>query len=295
MSSFASTSSDATDLMAILRAFSAGGLATVFSKCATAPVERVKLVLQLQNQSLMTGPSSSKTYTGMIDCFKSLCAEQGVASLWRGNLANVVKCFPSHALNLVLRDYYRLMFLRNVDRKKQYGRFILGNIASGGFGGMTTLCLTYPLDLARTRLAVDRNLGGIYRCLRSIVKTEGLAGTYRGFFISLQFVAISRAIFFGMFDTIRGSITDDPKQLHFITVFLLAQTCVISSGLICYPIDTVRRLLMLQAGQNNKIYNGSVDCFLKTLRYVLKCPKNTNFMRLEKEAYIKEPLQIQSN
>lgn len=125
MSAFASTS-EAGDFAAVLRAFTAGGLATVVTKCSTAPIERVKLILQLQNQSLLAGPSSSTSYNGMVDCFKRLCAEQGFTSLWRGNMANVAKTFPSHALNFVLRDQFRLIFLKNIDRKQQYGKFVLG-------------------------------------------------------------------------------------------------------------------------------------------------------------------------
>jgi solute carrier family 25 (adenine nucleotide translocator) protein 4/5/6/31 len=107
---------------------------------------------------------------------------------------------------------------------------------------------------------------GIYDCLQNITKREGFVGNYRGFLVSLQFVALSRAVFFGLFDTIRGTIVEDTKQLHFVTVFLIAQACVVSSGLICYPMDSVRRKLMLQSGQKIKPYNGSIDCFLKTFK-----------------------------
>jgi len=274
MSSFASTSAEASDLSTVLRTFAAGALATASSKCITAPVERIKLVLQLQNQSSLTGPSSasSRPYVGMVDCYRSLIAEQGFASLYRGNLANVAKCLPNHALNFVLRDQYRLLFLKNVNRKEHYGQFVLGNFMAGAAGGTTSLCLTYPLDVARTRLAVETNKNGtaryrgIYDCLRTISQKEGIFGTYKGFIVSLQFVAVSRAIFFGMFDTIRGTLVEDTRQLHFFAVFFLAQICVISSGLLAYPLDTVRRKLMLQSGQNIKEFNGSIDCLMKTFR-----------------------------
>ena len=88
----------------MLRAFTAGGLATIFTKCTTAPIERVKLVIQLQNRSALAGPSTSaisqRTYNGMIDCFKSLCAEQGFASMWKGNVSqtNLEKCHVSGIL-----------------------------------------------------------------------------------------------------------------------------------------------------------------------------------------------------
>lgn len=107
--------------------------------------------------------------------------------------------------------------------------FFSGNIASGGAGAATVLCVAYPLDLARTRLAVDmkpdgsKRFNGIYDCTRKITNQDGIRGMYRGFLCSLQFVVISRAAFFGMFDTLRCTIGEDPKKLSFFTTWFLAQ------------------------------------------------------------------------
>jgi len=278
MTAYASSSAESADFLALMRGFAAGGVAAAVSKTMTAPAERVKLILQLQSRANVPSTSSSSAYTlernyrGIFDCFKSLYVEQGLRSLWRGNLATIARCFPTHALNFALRDHYRLLFLKNVDRKKQYGRFVLGNTAAGALGSMTCLCLVYPLDLARTRLAVDTKRDGsskyrgIYDCLRQITRREGPVGAYRGFFMSLQHVTVYGAVFFGMFDTIRGTISEDERQLNFFSVWMLAQACVVSSSLICYPMDTVRRKLAMQSGQQVKPFSGSLDCFAKTFR-----------------------------
>ncbi|KAI6235482.1 ADP/ATP translocase [Aphelenchoides besseyi] len=273
--SLASTS-ERTDVLNIARGFAAGALATVVSKSTTAPLDRVKLLLQLQNRVTVKPnlpiASNRLPYNGIIDCSRRLLVEEGVLSLWRGNSATVFRVFPSNALNFVLRDYYRLVFLKDVDRKKNYGRFVLGNILAGGFGGVTSLCCLYPLDVARTKLAVETKkdgsckFRGITHCLRHLFQTEGVAGIYRGFVVSVQFVAISRSIFFGMFDTIRSSIAEDPKKLNFATVWFIAQTCVVTSSFISYPFDTIRRQMMLQAGKSQKMYAGSMDFIVKTLK-----------------------------
>ncbi|CAD5214660.1 unnamed protein product [Bursaphelenchus okinawaensis] len=268
MSAIASTSQQG-DLLQILRGFTAGGFAAAVSKTTVAPIDRVKLLLQLQNRS--NGAQVLGEYKGIVDCFQRLCAEQGVMSLWRGNSASVARCFPTHALNFVLRDYYRMIFLNGVDKKTQYGKFVLGNILSGGVGAATALCFVYPLDLARTKLAVElkadgtKKFGGIYDCLKSIGTKDGISGMYRGFMCSLQFVVISRAIFFGLFDTLRGTVTDDPKSLSFFTMWFMAQTCVVTSAFATYPMDTIRRKMMLDSGKASKTYTSAVDCLLKTV------------------------------
>jgi solute carrier family 25 (adenine nucleotide translocator) protein 4/5/6/31 len=64
----------------------AGGVAGTISKTVVAPIERVKLVLQVQHANLEQIPVE-KRYKGMGDAFKRIPAEQGIMALWRGNLA----------------------------------------------------------------------------------------------------------------------------------------------------------------------------------------------------------------
>lgn len=89
--------------------------------------------------------------TGMVDCFVRIPKEQGVLAYWRGNAANVIRYFPTQALNFAFKDKYKQIFLSGVDKKTQFWRYFLGNLASGGAAGATSLCFVYPLDFARTR------------------------------------------------------------------------------------------------------------------------------------------------
>lgn len=87
----------------------------------------------------------------MVDCFVRIPKEQGVLAYWRGNLANVIRYFPTQALNFAFKDKYKQIFLSGVDKHTQFWRYFLGNLASGGAAGATSLCFVYPLDFARTR------------------------------------------------------------------------------------------------------------------------------------------------
>jgi len=130
-----------------------GGISAAISKTAVAPIERVKLLLQVQDASKTI--AVDKRYKGIIDVLVRVPKEQGFWSLWRGNLANVIRYFPTQALNFAFKDTYKNLFLKDVDKNKQFWRFFAGNLASGGAAGATSLCFVYPLDFARTRLAAD--------------------------------------------------------------------------------------------------------------------------------------------
>jgi solute carrier family 25 (adenine nucleotide translocator) protein 4/5/6/31 len=49
-------------------------------------------------------------YNGIGDCFSRVMSEQGVVALWRGNLANVIRYFPTQALNFAFKDTYNKIF-----------------------------------------------------------------------------------------------------------------------------------------------------------------------------------------
>ena len=86
-----------------------GGTAAAVSKTAVAPIERVKLLLQVQDASQTI--TADKRYKGIVDVLVRVPKEQGYAALWRGNLANVIRYFPTQALNFAFKDTYKKMFL----------------------------------------------------------------------------------------------------------------------------------------------------------------------------------------
>ncbi|GBM06546.1 ADP/ATP translocase 1 [Araneus ventricosus] len=257
------------DPISFAKDFIAGGVAAAISKTAVAPIERVKLLLQVQHASKQI--KVEQQYKGMIDCFVRIPKEQGFLSFWRGNLANVIRYFPTQALNFAFKDKYKQVFLGGVDKNTQFFRYFLGNLASGGAAGATSLCFVYPLDFARTRLAADvgkagaeREFSGLGNCLVKIFRSDGLAGLYRGFNVSVQGIIIYRAAYFGFFDTAKGMLPD-PKNTPIIISWAIAQTVTTVAGIISYPFDTVRRRMMMQSGRakGDLMYKSTIDCWKK--------------------------------
>jgi len=256
--------------MSFAKDFIAGGIAAAISKTAVAPIERVKLLLQVQAASKQI--TADQAYKGMVDCFVRIPKEQGVLAYWRGNLANVIRYFPTQALNFAFKDKYKQIFLGGVDKKTQFWRFFAGNLASGGAAGATSLCFVYPLDFARTRLGADvgkgagqREFKGLGDCLVKIAKSDGIGGLYRGFGVSVQGIIIYRAAFFGLYDTAKGMLPGGGKDAGILISWAIAQCVTTLSGIISYPFDTVRRRMMMQSGRKGGdiMYSSTIDCWRK--------------------------------
>jgi len=255
------------DPVEFMKDFVAGGISAAISKTTVAPIERVKLLLQVQHVSKQI--TKENQYKGMIDCFVRIPKEQGFLSFWRGNMANVIRYFPTQALNFAFKDKYKTVFLGGVDKHTQFWRYFMGNLASGGAAGATSLCFVYPLDFARTRLAADvgkgnaeREFSGLANCLAKIFKSDGLGGLYRGFGVSVQGIIIYRAAYFGFFDTAKGMLPD-PKNTPLVISWAIAQTVTTIAGIVSYPFDTVRRRMMMQSGRADKMYKNTIDCWGK--------------------------------
>lgn len=244
----------------------AGGTAGGISKTIVAPIERVKLLLQVQASSKQI--AKEQQYKGIMDAFRRIPAEQGFMSLWRGNLANVIRYFPTQALNFAFKDKYKKLFVRHKP-SENFWLFFLGNLASGGAAGATSLLFVYPLDFARTRLAADvgkgdaREFTGLNDCLKKIHAKDGFKGLYGGFMVSVYGIIVYRAAFFGMFDTFKQVLLKDPKNAPIWQSWLIAQCVTTVAGLISYPFDTVRRRMMMQAGRGEVLYKNTMDCWVK--------------------------------
>lgn len=251
-----------------VRDFMIGGVSAAVSKTAVAPIERVKLLLQVQDSSKHIAPENK--YKGIGDCFSRVYKEQGFLSFWRGNLANVIRYFPTQALNFAFKDTYK-KYLNPYNPKKEPFKFFLGNMASGGAAGATSLMFVYPLDFARTRLAADvgkkenREFTGLIDCLMKVFKSDGAVGLYRGFGISVVGIIAYRACYFGMFDTGKAFFFPDAKKANFFAMWGFAQFVTVSAGIASYPLDTVRRRLMMQSGRKggDVQYKNTWDCFVK--------------------------------
>ncbi|RXI05428.1 hypothetical protein DVH24_006685 [Malus domestica] len=194
-----------------------GGVSAAVSKTAAAPIERVKLLIQNQDEMIKTG-RLSQPYKGIGECFSHTIKEEGFGSLWRGNTANVIRYFPTQALNFAFKYYFKMLFNFKKDRDG-YWKWFAGNLASGGAVGASSLFFVYYLDYARTRLAMMPKL----------------------------------------------QRREEKDNQCFFASFALGWLITNGAGLASYPIDTVRRRMMMTSGEAVK-YRSSLDAFQQILK-----------------------------
>lgn len=106
------------DPFSFLKDFAAGGISAAVSKTAVAPIERVKLLLQVQHINKQIPPE--QRYKGMVDCFVRIPKEQGIGAYWRGNLANVIRYFPTQALNFAFKDKYKQVKFKYKNGRQEF-------------------------------------------------------------------------------------------------------------------------------------------------------------------------------
>merc|ERR1719254_275013 len=195
-----------------------------------------------------------------------------MAAFWRGNFTNCIRYFPTQAFNLSFKDTFKKMFPK-YSPKENFGMFFAVNMASGGLAAAGSLCIVYPLDYARTRLASDvgsgkKTFSGLGDCLKKTASgPTGPLALYTGFGVSLMGIIPYRGFQLGAFDTLVGlnPYKADKGPIGFFSTFASAQTAIIAGAAISYPFDTVRRRLQMQAEKppEEHVYKGTFDCLKK--------------------------------
>eukprot|EP00759_Apiculatamorpha_spiralis_P032366 PhF_6_TR33818/c0_g1_i1/m.49596/K05863/SLC25A4S, ANT; solute carrier family 25 (mitochondrial adenine nucleotide translocator), member 4/5/6/31 len=239
--------------------FVIGGVSGTISKTCAAPMERVKLILQNQHELIRLGRLQGDPYTSIVECFLATLRRDGVIAMWQGNLANVIRYFPTQAFNFAFKDYFNKLF--SVDRERDgYMKWCMANMAAGALAGTSSLTITYPLDYIRTRLGNDvsfkneRQFNGIRDCVQKTYQANGVAGLYRGFSVSAFAISIYRGCYFGFYDSAKPF---NPYPQSFVSNFMFGWCATVAAGFIAYPMDTVCRRMMMST---TSTYTGGWHC-----------------------------------
>jgi solute carrier family 25 (adenine nucleotide translocator) protein 4/5/6/31 len=219
--------------------FIVGGVSAGVSKTINAPLERCKLLLQTQ----------PGVYKGVWDCLVKMPQQEGVFSYWKGNGTNVMRYFPTQALNFAINDAVNDALFPKGKRSYSYWQQFFRGMAAGGAAGATSLAFVYSLDLVRTRLSTDigkkgeKQYKGFVHCYQETWKEGGIRAIYKGFGISVIGIIPYRAVYFGGYDTLKAMFLT--KDSSFFLKWFVSQTNTILAQFLTYPIDTVRRVQML--------------------------------------------------
>ena len=260
--------------------FISGGICGAVSRTMTAPADRLKVMFQ-------SGALDADATIG--DTIKAILNEGGAKSFWRGNGANVVKIAPESACKFFFYDILKRnpLICRYPDNPRMYERFIAGGLA----GGIAQTAI-YPLEIAKTRLALASTgeYRGILDCLRSIAAKKGIGALYRGLGASVMGIIPYSGVDLGVYNTIkdirakqRMRMSEDGCQYKQVEpsgfeILLTGSVSSICGQVVAYPMQVLRTKLQSQ-GQciNLKLKDGSVvvkecpefggikDCCRKTL------------------------------
>lgn len=217
------------------RHLAAGGIAGAVSRTCTAPLDRLKVFLQVQT-----------TKARISDSFIYMLKEGGVRSFWRGNGINVLKIAPETAIKFAAYEQLKLLIRQNESRQMTiYERFVAGACA-GGF----SQTVIYPFEVLKTRLALRKTgqYSGIVDATAKIFHAEGLRSFYRGYIPNLLGIIPYAGIDLAVYETLKKKYLNHHKTEQPSFWLLLACGSASSTlGQVCsYPLALVRTRLQAQ-------------------------------------------------
>ncbi|ESR42608.1 hypothetical protein CICLE_v10011924mg [Citrus x clementina] len=229
--------------------FVAGAISGAAAKSVTAPLDRVKLLLQ--THSIRVGQESAKKAIGFIEAITLIAKEEGIKGYWKGNLPQVIRVLPYSAVQLFAYETYKKLF-----KGKDGELSVIGRLAAGACAGMTSTFVTYPLDVLRLRLAVEPGYQTMSQVALNMLREEGFASFYHGLGPALIGIAPYIAVNFCIFDLVKKALPEKYRQKTQTSLL----TAVVSAGvatLTCYPLDTIRRQMQMKGTP----YKSVIDAF----------------------------------
>ncbi|XP_069862268.1 mitochondrial adenyl nucleotide antiporter SLC25A24 isoform X2 [Dipodomys merriami] len=215
-----------------------GGIAGAVSRTSTAPLDRLKVMMQVH------GSKSMNIFGG----FRQMVKEGGVRSLWRGNGINVIKIAPETAVKFWAYEQYKKLLTEEGQQVRTLERFISGSMA-----GVTAQTFIYPMEVLKTRLAVGKTgqYYGIYDCAKKILKREGIGAFYKGYVPNLLGIIPYAGIDLAVYELLKSYWLDNfaedsvnPGVMVLLSCGALSSTC---GQLASYPLSLVRTRMQAQA------------------------------------------------
>ncbi|XP_031638384.1 calcium-binding mitochondrial carrier protein SCaMC-3-like [Contarinia nasturtii] len=224
------------------RHLAAGAVAGAVSRTCTAPLDRLKVFLQVQTNRVR-----------IVDSFRYLLNEGGVRSFWRGNGINVMKIAPESALKFAVYEKVKRLIRQNEQKQLSiYERFVAGACAGG-----VSQTIIYPLEVLKTRLALRKTgqYKGISDAALKIYTNEGIRSFYRGYCPNILGIVPYAGIDLAVYETLKRKYLkkheSDDERPSFM-VLLGCGTVSSSIGQLCsYPLALVRTRLQAQVINNN--------------------------------------------
>ncbi|KAK5990972.1 putative mitochondrial carrier [Cladobotryum mycophilum] len=229
----------------VVAAFCAGGVAGAVSRTVVSPLERLKILMQIQS----AGRDAYKLSVGQ--ALGKMWKEEGWRGFMRGNGTNCIRIIPYSAVQFSSYNFYKRSIFEPYPGADLAP---LTRLVCGGAAGVTSVFFTYPLDIVRTRLSIQsasfaelaakpQQLPGMWATMVYMYKTEGgLSALYRGIIPTVAGVAPYVGLNFMVYESIRKALTPEgDKNPNAVRKLLagamsgaVAQTCT-------YPFDVLRR------------------------------------------------------
>ncbi|CAB3244735.1 unnamed protein product [Arctia plantaginis] len=220
--------------MTVVTSLVAGASAGALAKTAIAPLDRTKINFQTSQ--------TPYSWRAAVRFVRSSARAEGVVALWRGNSATMARIVPYAAIQFTAHEQWKRVL--GVDTPQSAKAYPLLHLMAGSLAGVTSQSATYPLDLARARMAVTN--AQEYSTLRAVfvkvAREEGLRTLYRGYPATVLGVIPYAGVSFFTYDSLKH------KHLEYFGTQQGPLTNVVFGGIAgavaqstSYPLDIVRR------------------------------------------------------
>ncbi|KAD6453563.1 hypothetical protein R6Q59_015413 [Mikania micrantha] len=275
-------------LLSICKSLVAGGVAGGVSRTAVAPLERMKILLQVQNPHAMK-------YNGTIQGLKYIWRTEGLRGMFKGNGTNCARIVPNSAVKFFSYEEASkgiLWLYRQQPGNEDAELTPLLRLGAGACAGIIAMSATYPMDLVRGRLTVQTDKStsqyrGIAHAFTTVLREEGPRALYKGWLPSVIGVIPYVGLNFAVYESLKDYLVKtrpfglvEDTELSVTTKLACGAVAGTVGQTVAYPLDVIRRRMQMVgwkhaasvvAGEGKSKsaleYTGMIDAFRKTVRY----------------------------
>ncbi|CAH2064759.1 unnamed protein product, partial [Iphiclides podalirius] len=267
----------------LVTSLAAGAAAGAVAKTVIAPLDRAKIRFQTSDIPYSTRAA--------LQFLANSAKNEGLMALWRGNSATMARIVPYAAIQFAAHEQWKKLF--GVDNPRAAQEHPVRLLIVGSLAGVTSQSATYPLDLARARMAVSpkSEYGSLRVVFIKVAREEGIRTLYRGYPATIMGVIPYAGVSFFTYDTLKRWYSEySGRPAAGMTNVALGGMAGALAQTASYPLDIVRRRMQTARRRADNSY--PCPSTMQTLAHIYRVEGWRGFFKGLSMNWVKGPVAV---
>eukprot|EP00092_Neocalanus_flemingeri_P047297 GFUD01053562.1.p1 GENE.GFUD01053562.1~~GFUD01053562.1.p1 ORF type:complete len:363 (+),score=83.94 GFUD01053562.1:278-1366(+) len=200
-----------------------------------------------------------KYFSGTADAFLKISRTEGISSLWSGLSPTLVLAVPTTVIYFTMYEQLKLTIDTQRRALSAHPDILSSDIprmvslSAGGLARLLAVTLVSPMELVRTKMMSKKMpLSDVHKCLKDLVKTQGVRGLWNGYTATLLRDVPFSALYWPLYEQCKDTLSlYTGNRDAFLVNFGSGAIAGSVASTVTLPFDVIKTIKQIEMGEKD--------------------------------------------